>query len=156
MSKKDLANNLSVTQILDPATITSAASTNSNGIDTALTTGSAVITVNCGESGDTLSGTVKWDYILQDSADNSTFAAVTDTNSVSFGTVDSSGIFATVDAASEDDAAYTIGYIGAKRYVRVSIARTGTHSNGTPHGAIGITSPIHKPVSGGNDGSPTG
>lgn len=156
MSKKDLANNLTVTQILDPATITSAATTNSNGVDTALTTGSVMLVVNTGESGDTLSSTVKWDYILEDSADNATFAAVTDTDFVTYGTVDSSGIFATVDAAAEDDAAYKIGYVGPKRYVRVSISRTGTHTNGTPHGAIGITSPIHKPDSGGNDGSPTG
>mgnify|MGYP003138812253 FL=1 len=154
MSKKDLANNLTVTQIFDPTNITT--TSNSNGVDTALTTGSAMIVVNCGQSADTLSSTVKWDYILQDSADNATFAAVTNSDFVTYGTVDSSGIFATVDAASEDDAAYKIGYVGPKRYVRVAITKTGTHSSGTPHGAIGITSPIHKPDSGGNDGSPTG
>tara|TARA_Y100000593_G_scaffold94776_1_gene195931 strand:- start:3571 stop:4032 length:462 start_codon:yes stop_codon:yes gene_type:complete len=153
MSKIDLANNMSVTQLLDPATLTATA--NSNGLDTQFDNG-AMIVVNVGESGDTLSSTVKWDYILQDSSDNSTFAAVTDTTRVTYGTVDSSGIFATVDAAAEDDAAYTIGYVGPERYVRVAVTKTGTHTNGTPHGVVGLTAPIHKPASGGNDGSPTG
>ena len=67
MSKKDLANNLTVTQLLDPATLTATA--NSNGLDTQFDNG-AMIIVNVGESGDTLSSTVKWDYILQDSSDN--------------------------------------------------------------------------------------
>ena len=157
MSKKDLANNLTVTQIIDPANITTDATTNSNGVDTALTTGSVMLVVNTGESGDTLSSTVKWDYKLEDSSDNATFTAVTDNDRVTYGAVNTStGVFATVDAASEDDAAYKIGYVGPERYVRVAILRTGTHTNGTPHGAIGITSPIHKPDSGGNDGSPTG
>ena len=31
----------------------------------------------------------------------------------------STGVFLTVDAASEDDAVYSVGYIGIKRYVRV-------------------------------------
>lgn len=30
-----------------------------------------------------------------------------------------SGVFATVDAAAEDDSIYTCGYIGTKRYIRV-------------------------------------
>ena len=154
MISKDLGNNLTVTQILDPANLTATA--NSNGVDTALTLGSALVIVNCGESADTLSSTVKWDYILQDSADNSSFSAVTNSDFVTHGTVDGSGIFATVDAASEDDAAYSVCYVGPKRYVRVAVTKTGTHSSGTPHGVVGITSPIHKPASGGNDGSPTG
>ena len=154
MSKKDLANNLTVTQLLDPANLTATA--NSNGLDLQFDNG-AMIIVNCGESGDTLSSTVKWDYILQDSSDNSTFTAVTDNNRVTYGTVNTStGVFATVDAASEDDAAYKIGYVGPERYVRVAVSRTGTHTNGTIHGVVGISSPIHKPDSGGSDGSPTG
>ena len=154
MSKKDLANNLTVTQLLDPANLTATA--NSNGLDLQFDNG-AMIIVNCGESGDTLSSTVKWDYILQDSSDNSTFTAVTDNNRVTYGAVNTStGVFATVDAASEDDAAYKIGYVGPERYVRVAVTKTGTHTNGTPHGVVGISNPIHKPDSGGNDGSPTG
>ena len=156
MSRKDLANNLTVTQLLDPDNITTAATTNSSGLDLQFDNG-AMLVVNVGASGDTLSSTVKWTYILEDSPDNATFTAVTDSKRVTYGTVDSStGAFATVDDAAEDDAAYKIGYVGPERYVRVAVSRTGTHTNGTIHGVVGISSPIHKPDSGGSDGSPTG
>tara|TARA_R100001510_G_C7484184_1_gene94857 strand:+ start:84 stop:545 length:462 start_codon:yes stop_codon:yes gene_type:complete len=153
MAMKDLANNLTVLQLVDPATITS--DTNSTSVDTQFDNGVMLI-VNVGESGDTLSGSVKFDYVLEDSSDDSTFAAVTDTKFVTYGTVDSSGIFATIDAAAEDDAVHKIGYVGPNRYVRVKIDATGSHSNGTPHSVSGVVDPIHKPSSGGNDGSPTG
>jgi hypothetical protein len=153
MARKDLANNLAMTQVLDPVTLTATA--NTTGLDTAGTNG-AMINVLIGESGDTLSSSVKWDLILQDSDDNSAWSAVTSNTNVSFANVDSSGIYATVDAAAEDDASYPIGYNGAKRYVRVAITKTGTHTNGTPIGAVGITMPIHMPASGSDDGTPTG
>ena len=153
MAMKDLANNLTVLQLVDPVVVTS--DTNSTAIDTQFDNG-AMLIVNVGESGDTLSGSVKFDYILQDSTDNASFSAVTDTKFVTYGTVDGSGIFATIDAAAEDDAVHKIGYVGPSRYVRVVIDATGSHSNGTPHSVSGVVSPIHKPSSGGNDGSPTG
>ena len=154
MATKDLANNLAVTQLVDPATTT--ATVNSASIDTQFDNG-AMIIVNVGESGDTLSGSVYWTLILQDSSDDSSFSAVTSATSVTYGSVNSStGAFATIDAAAEDDSVHVIGYTGPNRYVRVAITKTGTHSNGTPFGVSGVTSPIHKPASGGNDGSPTG
>ena len=153
MANKDLANNLLMTQVLDPAT--TSATVNTAGLDMKGATG-GMINVLIGESGDTLSSTVKWDLILQDSDDDSSYSAVTSNTDVSFADVDSSGIFATIDAAAEDDASYAIGYNGAKRYVRVACTKTGTHSNGTPIGAVGITMPIHRPVSGSDNGSPTG
>jgi hypothetical protein len=152
MANKDLANNLLMTQVLDPAT--TSATVNTAGLDMKGATG-GMINVLIGESGDTLSSTVKWDLILQDSDDNSSFSAVTSNTDVSFADVDGSGIFATIDAAAEDDASYAIGYNGAKRYVRVACTKTGTHSNGTPIGAVGITMPIHRPVSGSDNGSAT-
>lgn len=152
MANKDLANNLLMTQVLDPAT--TSATVNTAGLDMKGATG-GMINVLIGESGDTLSSTVKWDLILQDSDDDSSYSAVTSNTDVSFADVDSSGIFATIDAAAEDDASYAIGYNGAKRYVRVACTKTGTHSNGTPIGAVGITMPIHRPVSGSDNGSAT-
>ena len=153
MAMKDLANNLSVLQLVDPVVVT--ADTNSTAIDTQFDNG-AMLVVNVGESGDTLSGSVKFDYVLEDSTDNSTFSAVTTASYVTYGSVDSSGIFATIDAAAEDDAVHVIGYVGPNRYVRVKIDATGTHTNGTPHSVSGVVSPIHKPAASSNDGSPTG
>ena len=153
MANKDLANNLLMTQVLDPAN--TSATVNTAGLDMKGANG-GMINVLIGESGDTLSSSVKWDLILQDSDDDSSYSAVTSNTDVSFADVDSNGIFATIDAAAEDDASYAIGYNGAKRYVRVACTKTGTHSNGTPIGAVGITMPIHRPVSGSDNGSPTG
>tara|TARA_R110000787_G_scaffold273374_1_gene381066 strand:- start:541 stop:1005 length:465 start_codon:yes stop_codon:yes gene_type:complete len=153
MANKDLANNLKMTQVLDPAT--TSATVNTTGLDLNGANG-AMINVLIGESGDTLSGSVYWDLILQDSADNSSWSAVTSNTDVSFADVDSSGIYATIDAASEDDASYPIGYNGAKRYVRVAITKTGTHTNGTPIGAVGISMPIHMPTASSDNGTATG
>ena len=99
---------------------------------------SVMFIVNSGIEGDTLSGSVKFDFILQESTDDSTFTAVTSSTSVTEGSVDSSGIFLTLDANGETPQTSQIGYIGGKRYARVKIDATGTHSNGTPISVQGI------------------
>jgi len=93
---------------------------------------SCMFIVNSGIEGDTLSGSLKFDFILEDSDDDSSFSAVTSSKSVTEGSVDSSGIFLTLDANGETPQTSQIGYIGGKRYARVKVDATGTHSNGTP------------------------
>ena len=73
---------------------------------------SVMFIVNSGIEGDTLSGSVKFDFILQESTDDSTFTAVTSSTSVTEGSVDSSGIFLTLDANGETPQTSQIGYIG--------------------------------------------
>ena len=103
---------------------------------------SCMFVVNTGIEGDTLSGSVKFDFILQESTDDSTWSAVTSSTSVTEGSVDSSGIFLTLDANGETPQVSQIGYIGGKRYVRVKTDATGTHSNGTP---MSITAVLGNP-----------
>jgi len=93
---------------------------------------SVMFVVNSGIEGDTLSGSVKFDFILEESTDDSTWSAVTSSTSVTEGSVDSSGIFLTLDANGETPQTSQIGYIGGNQYVRVKIDATGTHTNGTP------------------------
>lgn len=93
---------------------------------------SVMFVVNSGIEGDTLSGSVKFDFILQESSNDSDWSAVTSSTSVTEGSVDASGIFLTLDANGETPQTSQIGYIGGNRYVRVKIDATGTHSNGTP------------------------
>tara|TARA_R110000824_G_scaffold97450_2_gene232934 strand:- start:1464 stop:1925 length:462 start_codon:yes stop_codon:yes gene_type:complete len=150
----DLANSLSVTQLLDPATTT--ATVTSATLDRNFTIGAAMLILTMGESGDTLSGSVYWSLSIQDSSDDSSWSNVTSSARVSFAAVDSSGIYATIDAAAEDDAAFPIGYTGPERYVRIVATKTGTHSNGTPIGVLACVNNIHKPASGSDDGSATG
>ena len=157
MSKKDLANNIKSFQLYKPQVNTSnAATVNSSEHDTASTQG-IMLQVCVGTSADTLSGSLKYEFVLQHSdTSGSGFADVTSASDVTYGTVDSSGIFATVDDGAEDDANYQIGYVGGKRYVRVNIVAAGNHSSGTPLAINALTTKIHLPESGGNDGSPTG
>ncbi len=105
--------------------------------------GSCMFIVNSGIEGDTLSGSVKFDFILEESTDDSTFTAVTSSTSVTETSVDSSGIFLTLDANGETPQTSQIGYIGGSRYVRVKIDATGTHSNGTP---ISVQAVLGNPI----------
>ncbi len=123
-------------QAVDPATLT--ATTLSAAIDLQ-NVGDAAVAVLVGESGDTLSGSVYWELELQESDDDSTYTAVADadiTNAISGATA--TGTFALIDAAAEDDAVYFTGYKGNKRYLKVNIRATGTHTNGTPMGVLGL------------------
>lgn len=99
---------------------------------------SAMVVVNTGVEGDTLSASVKFDFILEHSDDDSTWTAVTSSTDVTEGSVDSSGIFLTLDANAETPQISQIGYIGGKQYIRCKIDATGSHSNGTPMGVTVI------------------
>ena len=74
-----------------------------------------------------------WTFALEDSADNSIFADCETADVIlNYGRNDdaiSSGVFATIDAAAEDDNAYTILYIGSQRYVRVVATAANTPGN---------------------------
>ena len=126
---RDLANSISVAQSLAPAVRT--ADANGTGIDLQGFE-SATIVVDTGAEGDTLSSSVKVDFILEESSDNSSWSAVTSSTSVTDGSVDSSGIFLTLDDNAATPQVTTIGYVGGERYVRVTADFTGTHSTGTP------------------------
>lgn len=132
---KDLANNVKRVQSLDPVVLT--ATQVFAGVDRAGFE-SVVQCALIGESGDTLSGSVKIDLILEESSDNSVWSAVTSADKVTGGTVDGSGIFATIDDGAEDDAVYSIGYTGGLQYSRINAVFTGTHTNGTPVGGLAV------------------
>ena len=97
----------------------------------------AEMVVAIGQSGDTLAAGTKFDLFLQhgDQANLSDAAAVPVAQML--GALDTTaGLFATVDDPAEDGAVFKCGYIGTKRYIRVFVDTTGTHTNGTPIGAV--------------------
>ena len=130
----DLKNNIKLVESLNA--IVKDADTNSTGIDTQ-GSNSAMVMVNVGAPGITFSGTNKVDIKLEDSADNSSFTAVTNNNFVTGGTVDSAGIWQTIDANGECNAVYGLGYVGPERYIRVVLDFSGTHGTGTVFGVTG-------------------
>lgn len=105
--------------------------------------------VDVGVGGITFSATNKIELELQDSADDSTYANVTDANHIiknagsQDGVVtdpDANGRFAIIDSAAKDDLRYAIGYRGPKRYSRVVVDFSGTHGTGTPISAVALQS----------------
>lgn len=130
MSNRSQNDSLTAVQSIDPVTLTGDA--NGTGVDLAGFE-SALVIVAVGESGDTLSGSVKVDLELEHSDDNSTWSDCAAADTV--GEV-SAGNFGTIDAAAEDDACFQVAYVGGKRYIRPVINLTGTHTNGIPVGAV--------------------
>mgnify|MGYP003661689701 CR=1 FL=1 len=126
---RDLANRVVQTAVLAPvvqnATVTSAA-IDLEGFN------SAMISVATGVEGVTLSGSVFWTFILQHSDDDSTYTVVSSDSDVTDGSIDSNGIFLTLDANGETPQVSGIGYIGGKRYLKVVSTKNGTMSTGTP------------------------
>ena len=128
----------------DPVTIT--ADADGITIDTRGFESVSVIFV-VGESGDTLSGSVYIELELEDSPDNSTWTDCADADLTKSVTGTNTGTAAKIDAAAEDDVVVAVGYIGDKRYVRGVINITGTHTNGTPIGIVGLQGhPLRSPV----------
>lgn len=151
MANKDLHNNIEVVQLLNPVVISGAAATiEPDAVFDTMGAESAEIIVNVGESGDTLASNLKLDFVLKhgdlanmsDAAviDDASFV-VADGNAATYST--STGVFATVDAAAEDDAAFKIGYVGPKQYLTVQTIKTGTHTNGTPVSITGVKGALH-------------
>ena len=98
-----------------------------------------------GDSGDTLSGSVYFTLKLEDSDDDSTYAAAVTADVI--GQTLTAGVFDTIDAPAEDSKNVLIQYVGKARYSRVVVTITGTHTNGTPIGIVALNvGPRHIPA----------
>jgi len=93
---------------------------------------SAHLLAEIGQSGDTLSGSVYLTIKFQESADNSNWADIADADLAGGENA------VVIDDADEDEILIGRGYQGSKRYVRVRIEFTGTHTNGTPISGVVI------------------
>lgn len=110
--------------------------------------------VQVGVGGITFTTANKIELILEDSADNTTFAAVTaaadvlqDASDDNATAIDANGIFKAITAAHAAGVIYRIGYRGKQRYSRVVAKFSGTHAAGTPVSANAIKSaPSRVPV----------
>ena len=133
----DLSNNINPAVSIINAVKTAAG--NGTGVDLQGYE-SATVLVDVGAEGDTLSGSVYFEVSLEHSDDNSTYSDCAQADIID-GTIAAGGIFLKLDGTTGGDpdtagGIFRIGYVGGKRYVRVVLAKTGTHSNGTPLGAM--------------------
>lgn len=109
---------------------------------------SVALAVAVGVSGDTLSGSVHIQLEVEHADDDGTGSPDTwedcaDDDLLNFVAGANNGTFAKIDDAAEDDAVYATGYRGNRRFVRVVANLTGTHTNGTPVGAVAIKGHPH-------------
>ena len=137
MGKLDLIGNVTEQQVIDPVVVT--ADANGETVDLAEYNDVAFY-VLVGESGDTLSGSVKIELEIQDSPDDSAWTAAADADIIGAVTGTNVGTFAVIDAAAEDDVVASTRYTGNERYCRCVVNVTGTHTNGTPIGAVAMKS----------------
>lgn len=153
---KDLANNVLTTQLFTPFSNTQSGTTLQSAVLDLKGKNGAMIVWIVGEHGGTTSGSLKHHVVLQHSdVTGSGYTNVTKASDVTYGTVDANGIWADVKIAADEEKNYQIGYTGTKRFVKIALVATGNHSAGIPMAMNAITSSIHKPELGGNDGSPT-
>lgn len=133
---RDLHNNLGIVRVLDPAVRNSDVNGGDADVDLQGYNGCEMIVV-VGLSADTLNGSNTISLELEESDDDSTYTDVAAADMLG-GNAGGTGQFALIDDAAEDDAVYSVGYIGDKRYVRLVVNFSGTHSTGTPIGACAV------------------
>jgi hypothetical protein len=135
---RDIYHNVLATNVLNP--ITSTATKTSTTIDTQ-GYNSASVVFSLGLSGDVLSGSLFWTLTLQHSDDNATYTAcaAADCNSGTNSVV--------VNGTTLDRQAYSLGYLGTKRYVQALATPTGAVVSGMPIGIVALrTKASYSPV----------
>lgn len=134
---RDLHNNVDVVRLLD-AVLTAPTIDRDGDVDVD-TRGynSCEIVVSVGVSGDTLAAGLNVSLELEDSEDDSTYSDVADAQLLG-ATGGGSGQFALINDPAEDATVYRVGYVGGKRYVRLKVNVTGTHTNGIPIAAVAL------------------
>ena len=139
---RDELSPLTIEQTIDPVVLAGNGTTTNGATVDGANCNVVYHIVSVGESGDSLSGSLKQTAVLQDSDNGSDWAFVANADFVIEGTnasfLASDGSFAIIDGAADDDKSYAIGYRGPKRYTRVNIVRTGNNANGMPGGAIAV------------------
>ena len=128
---KDFSSDLLVVQSLVPILGNTTAEGTGLGVDLAGFDGALMI-AHVGQSGDTLSGSLKWTVQFQECATD-TPGSYTD---IADADLEGGANLVVIDAAAEDEVVIARGYKGALRWLRVIFTQTGTHTNGTPLSAV--------------------
>lgn len=130
---RDVASPVDAVQSIAPL-LRNSSDTNGSSADLQNFDG-ALLVAEVGTEGDTLSASVKIEFEVEESDDNSAWTDVADADLVNAVTGTNPGTFAVVDANAEAPATYVGAYVGKKRYIRIVENRTGTHTVGTTTGA---------------------
>ena len=132
---KDLHSNVHAAQLIAAATLdadNTPSAVDLQGYD------AAEILLAIGAGGITFSATNKIEFKLTHSDDDSTYTAVALADMLGLSSVGSGGIIKSLTSAHASAAVYRFGYIGGKRYLKLTADFSGTHGTGTPIAAIGL------------------
>ena len=125
---KDLYNNLEVVSIIDPVTVTNGGAPAAVGDIDLAGFNSALIVYSVGTEVGTLSGTLYHTLKLEHADDDGTGSAG-DYSAVAaadvLGVTPSNGIIFTIDDPEKDNAVYKCGYVGGKRFLKITAAEEG-------------------------------
>ena len=134
---RDLHSNIGVVQAITPQVVNSGGGPVASGVLDLIGFNSAEFVVGFGSSGEPLTPMVKFDVTLEhaddDEANPGTVGvyANVDASDV-LGAVPTDGVVLTVDSVEKSDRAYRVGYIGYRRFLRVTITPSAGNANGTP------------------------
>lgn len=133
---RDMASNTAVRNVVTPiiaTTTPTVISVDRQGFD------SVTFAVHLGAGGITFTGTNRLDLIMEHSDNNSSWSAVTAAKDhVGRTATVTSGIVASYIAAKAAASVDKYGYVGGKRYVRLTPTYGGTHATGTATAVIAI------------------
>jgi len=130
MSSVDLKNNITISNALNIATISTNTTTVGIEIDTAFYQGAT------------------FNFKLGTRTDGSYLPVITesDTSGGSFTAVDSSFLIGTPTALTASHTSQRIGYVGKKRYIKASITSTSVTTGSTATVDVILSSPLHSPT----------
>lgn len=119
---KDLYNNLEAVALLDPIAV----STTQTVTDIDLQGfNSCILLIHCGLDA-SMSASHKIVFVLSDSADGITYAAVEDDDMLGVSDITSGTILSIDNVNTEDNTLSKFGYVGGKRYLQLVGTVTGT------------------------------
>ena len=125
---KDLYNNIDVAQSIAPVVGQSGSAPTAVEVDLA-GCNAAVFLISTGVEGSSLSGSNYWTWTMEHADDDGTGVAGSYANVAAAdvqGVTPSSGVVLTIDADAETPQITKIGYVGGKRFVKITTAETGT------------------------------
>lgn len=141
---RDLASNISTNVLIASATIAAdntPISVDLRGFE------SAVVLINVGAGGITFDSTNRVDFILSHSNDGTTWdvATAADVQMPAGQSLGAGGVVRSLAAAkaAADTAPTEIGYIGARRFIRLLADFSGTHGAGTSMSALVVRGHPH-------------
>lgn len=133
---RDIATLIGPQQMLGPAVL--AADASSATFDMKGYSSLAFL-ISVGVGGITFNSTNKIDFVVTHSDDDSTYTNVVSAEVQGPGTISNGIVHSLTSAKAAADTAPTkVGYVGQKRYVKVTAYFSGTHGTGTPISVVGV------------------